>query len=469
MSNGALTQLVAVGAQDTNFLSNDIKDSLFQESNKKITNFAKSTETMIAQGNANWGNTIKFKIEKKGDLLSSMYLAVELPDVYPYHFDESLRDSSNYFRWSNYIGNLLVENIKFFINGQLIDEQTGEFQQIYTDLYDDDWNKLCMLGMDGNLTIPYSIDGDNIVLESTTLYIPIKFWFCNNISKALPVIALQYSDLEVEVKLRKFDECFLLLQQYNGTIRGTHQDYFVNIKKEHTVNQIDLKNVKLDCNFIYLDSDERKKIAQKEHKILITQTQRIECSVQQSKSIELNFNHPVKEMFFFIRNNNHIEYGEGFNFKNKPEYMPNFVYEIINTNSDLDIHDYYYGGDRHNLDQARILINSHPRVNWHNWKYYYYVQNYENYRNKLEHFVYLYSFGTNVKSLTPSGSLNFSRIDNAQLQIKMSDYSKKIIKPFLPADKSNLLDDSQYTTNIYAVNYNYLIIKGGMAGLEFSN
>lgn len=474
MSNGALTQLIAIGAQDNNFLSKDIKDSVFQESTKKISNFSKSTSSMIPSGNCNWGNTIKFKIEKKGDLLSSVYLVVNLPEINGNNVDNKVKlingnTTQYYFRWANYIGNVIVENIKLFIGGQLIDEHTGEFQQIYTDLYDDDWNKLCLLGMDDDLITPKKIKTSGIIVDSNTLYIPLKFWFCNSLSKALPIIALQYHDIEVEIKLRKWNDCYMILKSETNPMNGYSDNIFVNVRDNESlnnINEIPLGNIRLDCNMIYLDTEERKHIAQSEHKILINQTQKISCSATQTKSIDLNFNHPVKEIFFFYTSKYFEENsGELFNFSDKPQYMSNFEYtHILNDASNEG-----YSPKRHFLKEARILINGYPRVDWNNYKYYYYLQNYENYRNKLEHYAYIYSFSGNPKSLTPMGSLNFSRIDNAQLQYKINEFTRTERKKLLPNNKKHIVDDESLMVNVYAINYNYLIIKGGMGAVEFSN
>jgi len=465
MSIGALTQLAAIGAQDSNFLSDDPSNTIFKEPTDKITNFAKSVHTMIPKGNANWGNTIKFTIEKEGDMLSNMYVVVKLPEIKDNMFNSDLLDSNYYFRWSDYIGNLIIDNVKLYIGGQLIDEQTGEFQQIHTDLYDDDWNKLCLLGMDDILTTPRNIKSNSIIVESTTLYIPLKFWFCNNVKKALPLIALQYSNVEVEVTLNKWEECYILLKKDVST------NLFINVKGNmengmHTISYPPLDSVSLDCNFFYLDSIERKKAAQSEYKILITQTQHIKCSLGNSNNIDLNLNHPVKEIFFNISIDYFKELGEGFNFKNKHEFMPLITYNYL-LEKGIPLEDYFYEGYRHILSEARILVNTHPRIDWKDWKYYYYLQNYENHRNKLEHFVYLYSFSSNVHSETPVGSLNFSRIDNSNLQIKINKQS--IPTKFIPDKYKYLYKEEQFKINIYAINYNYIIIKGGLAGVEFSN
>ena len=154
MSSSVITQLKAIGEQDKKFLSRDPKDSIFQEPEKKITNFSRSKISMIPMGNADFGNTVKFKIKKEGDLLSSMYLHVELPKLDLLKIED--RNSEPWASWNDYIGNVLIENIKLYIGGQLIDEQTGEFMQVITDLYDDDWNKLAMIGMDNVINSEHS-------------------------------------------------------------------------------------------------------------------------------------------------------------------------------------------------------------------------------------------------------------------------------------------------------------------------
>ena len=230
-----------------------------------------------------------------------------------------------------------------------------------------------------------------------------------------------------------------------------------------------LEGVRLDCNYIYLDSKERKRIAQSEHKILITQVQKIECSVSQGKSVELSsFNHPVKEMFFYFSSEDIKKLPDTYNFSNKPEYMSKNIYDHYITASGKTLDDYNNFSKSHILGEARIMINGYPRVEWRDFKYYYYLQNYENYRNKLEHYVYLYSFSGNPKSETPMGSLNFSRVDNAQLQFTGNEISRNNSKVLLDTSKHYLLNDSNKTVTIYGINYNYLLIKSGMAGLAYS-
>ena len=309
--------------------------------------------------------------------------------------------------------------------------------------------------MDPTLTTPQD------KIRSTSLYVPLKFWFSENVSKALPLIALQYHDVEFEIKLRKWEDIVQLLEEKtdgNGVKGLVHNP-------NYSIPEQSIKDVRLDCNLLFLDSEDRKRVAQSEHKYLITQTQRISHSVSQGKNIELNFNHPVKEMFFYLQNNFMKDNGELFNFSNKLDYPTVDMYNKTGFSFDSFTSSF----KNHLLDKARILINSYPRVEWKDFKYYYYLQNYENYRTKTEHLFYMYSFSANPKFKDPMGSLNFSRIDNAQLQFTLNEDNINDFKSFLPTSLESKALSNNFDIVAYGVNYNYLRITGGMAGIVYNN
>lgn len=459
MAEGALTQLVAIGAQESQFITKDTKSSIFYPGISKTTNFVKADKSIYSEGTGNWGTTVKFRINKNGDLLGSCYVVVELPEL---SLDEhiNLADYNKLrVKWVDYIGNVLVENVKLYIGGQLIDEQSGEFNQIYTDLTDDDWNKLCLIGLDDNLIKPRQ------KILSTHIYVPLKFWFCNDMKKALPLIALQYHDVEIEVKIREWQYCYQILKNIGAdgvpAVPVQYQIYNDTL----SLKQVNIKDIRLDCNYYYLDSEDRKRIAQSEHKFLITQVQKRSCSLSQGLNIDLNFNHPVKEMFFYIQNDYIRNLPEPFNFSATPTYITKEIKEDINTTYST----FNNLSKNHNLGNARILINGFSRVDWRDYKYYYYLQNYENYRNKLEHYIYLYAFSPDPKSSTAYGCMNFSRIDNAQLQFNINKQLKEIYSSnIFPKISQTLGVNGNFTINVYAINYNFLIVKGGMAGVEYS-
>lgn len=459
MSSGPLTQLAAIGAQDCNFLSNDPNDSIFKESNSKKTNFVKATTCIRPQGKSAWGKTLKFKILKEGDLLNSIYFVAKLPEI-----SNSNLTANHRVKWGDYVGNLLIENIKLYIGGQLIDEQSGDFIQIYTDMYDDDGNKMNLIGMDGHMNSP------QISHDSTHIYVPLKFWFCESLSKSLPIIALQYHEIEIEVKLRNWKDCVqaLLFQDDNDLSPGPL--YYNDTENTAESFLQPLGEVRLDCNYIYLTSEERKKIAQEDHKILITQTQKIKHSISQSNRIELNFNHPVKEIYFYIRDDSLAKRdSEIFNFSNKPKYMTKDNFDKIITDDGKKIADWNNLSKDHYLESAEILINGHIRAEKKDYKYYHYLQNYEYFKTGLEHYIYLYSFSGNPRSGSPVGSLNFSRVDNAQLKIDINNKAITNAQSRVRSSEKSSVDKNNLICCVFAINYNYLVIKNGMAGLMYNN
>jgi len=487
MSEGPLTELVAVGAQNIDLVTNDPKSSIFQDPIKKITNFSKASFAVHHKGKADWGSTVKFNIERKGDLLSTVYLVLNLPSISVADIDTNIALKKNPLTsdlrvvWANVLGYAAIEKASISIGGQLIDEQAGEFMQLISDMHDD-WNRFYMLGHDGVMNRP------STYIEGQSIYIPLKFWFTQNINKALPLIALQHHKIEIEIKIRNFENLVNVLKVVKDESGST-----TLIHTNHKIKKKSIKNSHLDCTYIYLSPEERKVIAEKEHKLLITQSQERKYNIR-NNTIELDFNHLVKEIFFFVQPKQNLDEGEIFNFSGKLKYPPAKFNDIqfqntsnktnlkTDENPPKDILEINTGmkkiniakdlwdeiPDRHYLKRARILLNGNERVQWKDQKYFYYVQPYENFKNPNSHHYYTYSFSANSRSLGNYGGCNFSRIDNAQLQI---EFNKPINKKVSRVSNSTVKigDNSDGILSVYAHNFNYLIIKGGMAGLQFNN
>jgi hypothetical protein len=231
---GGLMQLVAYGAQDI-YLTGNPQITFFKVVYRRHTNFSMETIEQTINGSQTESATGTVTISRNGDLVYKVYVTC-----------------ANMTAGDN--GTALIDNVELEIGGQRIDKQTTQWNQIWSDLTIPE-SKVdgfkCMTGACGNANT-------NVVGE---VQVPLNFWFCRNPGLALPLIALQYH----EVKLK----CAW------GAAAGTR---------------------KVVCDYIYLDTDERRRFAQVSHEYLIEQIQ--EQSADDSGSFKLNFNHPVKELIW---------------------------------------------------------------------------------------------------------------------------------------------------------------------------
>ena len=453
MSNGSLIELISKSQLDEDLLDEKSKSSLFNYEFNKKNKYTKGDTLFYPEGKANWGNTIRFIIEKKGDLLYGLYLVIKLPKLSISNLnitpvpDENDTNSNYRVKYSDFVGNVLIEKVSLYINGQLIDEQYGDYMQVYIDLYMSDINRKTMLGLDDTFNKP------NLKINSEYIYIPFKFWFCQNNDKPLPLIAMQYSNIYIDVTFKAFSNCIVILEYNNAKSKLYH----TNLK--HI--EVPFEDVYLQANFYYVDAIERKILATKEYEILITQSQLRTINMTSTAILQLDFNHIVKDIIFFIKPEKNKMYGEYFNFTAKMHYLPVELHNkpINNTLWDLE-------PTKHLLSRARLLLNGIERIEWRNYKYFYFMQNHENYRSNIKHYIYMYSFNINPTKDTNFNGCNFSRIDNAQLQVEIKPNSF-ILNNTMPL--INYPSDTNYELKCYATNYNLLIIKNGLAGIKYSN
>jgi hypothetical protein len=270
----------------------------------------------------------------------------------------------------------------------------------------------------------------------TVLTIPLEFWFNRNYGLALPLIALQYHEVKVNIELRSLAEV-------------THHLYPMNSEK-HIVN------ASLWVDYIYLDTDERRRFAQVSHEYLIEQVQVHEQSISAGHTqsqIDLSFNHPVKELVWVIQYDGMIN-GNG-DFGNIKNFWFNYTEGEENN-------DYYHflvndidesPAMRNNCTSAKLQLNGHDRFAERNGDYFDTVQPFQHHENVPQsRGINVYSFALKPEDIQPSGTCNFSRIDNAVLTLGHANLGNRAAK-----------------ARIYAINYNVLRIMSGMAGLAFSN
>jgi hypothetical protein len=270
--------------------------------------------------------------------------------------------------------------------------------------------------------------------------VPLEFWFCRNVGLALPLIALQYHEVKINVEYES--QAKLVDEQTTNT---TFQADTIKNNTYDNANIV-LEAPKLWVDYIFLDTDERRRFAQLSHEYLIEQlqftgTDNITASANEDgmKSMRMNFNHPCKELVWAIKKNDDSVYWNNFSTA-KP---------LNENDATASLNDYIKSVNP--VMQAKIMLNGNDRFAQRKGDYFSLVQPYQHHENTPDDYhkgINVYSFAIKPEEHQPSGTLNMSRIDTAVLSL------------------SSLIEGS---IHIYAVNYNVLRILSGMGGLAYSN
>jgi len=260
---GGLMQLVAYGAQDI-YLTGTPQITFFKVIYRRHTNFALESIEQTFNGTVDFNRKVTTTISRNGDLIHKMYLQVELPTL-----------TGGTQAWVENVGHSLIKEVEIEIGGQRIDRHYGQWLHIWSELtlskeLEDTYKKMI-----GNTT---ALTEQATTVEGSTLYIPLQFWFCRNAGLAIPLIALQYHEVKVNVEFRDFSE--LVITSVGNT------------------TPVSLGSATLYVDYIFLDTDERVQFAQIAHEYLIEQLQFTGAEAFSSTNIrqKLNFNHPVKEI-----------------------------------------------------------------------------------------------------------------------------------------------------------------------------
>jgi len=424
---GGLLQLVAYGAQDV-YLTGNPQITFFKSVYKRHTNFSIEAIEQTFNGTPDFNSRVTCQISRNGDLINRVYLQLKLTGTINY---------------CKYFGLRLLNYVELEIGGQRIDRHYAHWLYIWNELTlpvskRDGWNN--MVGAYGG-TVGTSIN--------STLYVPLEFWFCRNIGLALPLIALQYHEVKININFESESKCKAVIATVD--------------KPTFTAS--------LWVDYIFLDTDERRKFAQLTHEYLIEQLQFTgEESVSSiSPKVKLNFNHPCKELVWFLANsdNNTLNNYNWFN------YTTNIgsVSAGDNTTSALKTKLSYNGLTGNNAElvypsnpvsSAKLLLNGNDRFATRDGMYFNVVQPYQHHENiPTNAGINVYSFALKPEEHQPSGTLNMSRIDTAILQLGVFNNTT--------AFNTKTYDSSKSTLYVYATNYNVLRILSGMGGLAYSN
>ena len=565
-------QLVAYGAQDV-YLTGNPQITFWKVTYRRYTNFAIESIEQTFNGQADFGRRVQCVISRNGDLAYRTYLQVTLPEINQlmgngnYNSGET---SGVYARWLDFPGEQIIAQVEVEIGGQRIDRQYGDWMHI--------WNQLTMTAeqqrgyfkMIGNTTqltfitdpsfsdvespcdsaAPRQVCAPRNALPETTLYIPLQFWFCTNPGLALPLIALQYHEVKINLDIRPIDECLWAVTTLNCAGQAASGSGASTVGRpvpaSIAYNQ-SLVAASLYVDYVFLDTDERRRMAQNPHEYLITQLQFTgdESVGSSSNKIKLNFNHPVKELIWVVQPDQNVDYcssltcdallfkvlgAQPFNYTDAIDALPNAVHAFggpqavagdsgafidarglfqdagaldattnatgywngpsnpyvdanfggsmpagdiggveypeqshmensgvsdagtfVLTETSLDMHCW----GQNPVVTAKLQLNGQDRFSEREGTYFSWVQPYQAHTRNPDEGINVYSFALRPEEHQPSGTCNFSRIDNATLQLVLSNATVEGTKTA--------------KVRVYATNYNVLRIMSGMGGMAYSN
>ena len=377
---GGLMQLVAYGAQDV-YLTGNPQITFWKVTYRRYTNFAMESIEQTFNGQADFGRRVTCTISRNGDLAYRTYLQVTLPEInqqmlpagvtpeqmggLPVGAQNKGLDYGVFARWLDFPGEQMVSMVEVEIGGQRIDRQYGDWMHI--------WNQLTLLLNSSVATtkwlvilpsLPSSLIHHSQQLmvpalplpqlryvlpvthfPETTLYVPFQFWYCRNPGLALPLIALQYHEIKINLDLRPIDECLWAVSSLTNNCTGAKTP-----TKVATAYQQSLVAASLYVDYVFLDTDERRRMAQNPHEYLIEQLQFTgdESVGSSSNKIKLNFNHPCKELIWVVQPDANVDYcaslicgtqlfsvlgAQPFNYTDAIDVLPNGVHAFAGPGS----------------------------------------------------------------------------------------------------------------------------------------
>jgi hypothetical protein len=457
---GGLLQLVAYGAQNI-YLNGNPSLSFFKKIYKTHTNFA--SESMRLNFNRTSINCtdktmLICKIDRNADMLQNMYFSFTIPNI--------RKKIDNKFKFVNNLGEAIIDNYYITIGGNIVDKQYGEWLHIWNELSLTSEKTFGYSKLIGNVADIFAPDdfsrkytqNDEIQIFERKIYVPLLFWFNKLPGLALPLISLQYHQIEVHIELRPLVDVFTvgISPSYNRqsktaiggtTVKPTAQDCEYYFGDSSAVNM----DPYIEANYIFLDTNERKYFATKSQEYLIEQVNRITYDgLAQNTMITLDVHNPVKEFIWILARNDRnlenrwFEFTDWDTIKNNRLTLPKITDTQSYTESSVN-------GEI--MKSAKLLFNGLDRMEQKDNYYYNIIQPYQHHTFIPKTGIYVYSFSLHPENFQPSGSCNMSQINKVQMYIEAIEPNNALYK---------------YDMTLYSINYNFLKITSGLGGLAFA-
>jgi hypothetical protein len=420
---GGLLQLVAQGRQDV-FLTGNPQVTWFKMVYRRYTNFSLESQFIPFDNQPDFGRKITCLLPRKGDLLGPLWLEIQLP---------ALKDSVTGLplSYTNSTAHALIQEVSLEIGDQEIDKQTGEWMEMYSNYTVTSDKKDAWGAMIGKTFEASRGNANSTVVNQfgpLSLFVPLRLWFNKNPGLYLPLLALQYHPIRLNITLRPLQQMFVI----DNPVKAC----------DTTAQQASITSMNLYGDYVHLDIDERRRFVANPHEYLIEQVQHTNSTAIDSTAtnakISMEFNHPIRELYWVVQTDAAVSGNQLFNYTNVSITRGN----ALSVKRDF----------KNMVSNCLVQLEGYDRFDTRVADYFRMVQPYQ-FHTVIPYmdYVYSYSFSFRPEDTQPSGSMNASRLDTMTLQLTMD--------MTVPRGSANC--------RVYALNHNVLRIVDGFGGLLF--
>lgn len=419
--SGALLQLTATGASDQ-YLTGNPTVTAFRNVWRRHSPFATENVLQAWSGETGWGRQSVSIISRQGDVLLDLWLVISLPDLSQYS------SGGKKYKWANATGYQLIEYADCLIGGSKVQRIESGFMEAWDELTLPSTKKAGLDAMIARYPDYNVADAAKSSDSARKLFVPLRFFFCEETQLGLSLLALSFVDVRISVQFRDFLSCV--------------KSYTPQVAPSSSSQSIPIMTSELWANYAYLDTPERTRHSSQPMECLLTLTQSLTFPVDNSPNRKLDlsgFSHPVRELIWVYQSYNSTN-GTADNATDRFSFAPVDPGENADLKADF-------------FTSARLVANGHEREAERDAMWYRLAVPYKHHSNTPTKPIYVFCFCLDPEdALAPSGAMNMSRLDSASLFLKMS--------PKIAASG---------TVTVWARSHNILKMSNGFASLVFSS
>lgn len=455
---GGLLNIVSYGSCSILVFGNP-KKSIFHKTYKSITNFGMQKFRLEPEGNSTLSHdvetTFSFKIERHADLLGDVYLLFNLPEVH---------DETREFKWIKEIGVYAINDIEFSSGGQVLSKYSGEYLSMISHR-DNFKNRKLWEKMIGH--VPEMYDPKNAFNRtehptkhrSRKLCIPLELFFCRGSHNALPLTAIEYSELYIKIRIKPFKELYCIKKdEDNNYIKNTGSNIYFNANWNHDIHLI--------ANYYYLSKDENIEITKRNHNFLIKDViQHNMNGLFGSCTSRINLKSLVSSLVFRFRRSDSSERNEWDNYTN---------WKYSNT---------FESDNRENImEKLSIILDGKIREENLEKEIFEYIEPYarSNFIGKDGLYFYNFTTNTDVYNHQPLGGMNMDKFENIEFNFTL--FTPEFDKEYTGQNICDPFDNEQigvtriiekvfkytYDLLMFEERYNVIQIKSGIIGMLYA-